>query len=130
MTRGERSGYSCTARRFIGPKWAKLSEQVLHEVQSRSCQPDPVSSIRVLAKRRVSAAAACADVAEHGQPVAMRFPGLTVDGQRRVGGDEVLVTQFVPEVVGDLGIERGVVLCDALGLAGAGDDRGGGGVSK
>src|SRR6267154_3042929 len=55
-----------------------------------------------------------------GSPLPMRFPGLSVDGQRRVGGDEVLVAQFVPEVVGDLGVERRVVFCDALGLAGPG----------
>src|SRR5258708_13441028 len=61
--------------------------------------------------------------------VRREFPGLSVDGQRRVGGDEVLVAQFVPEVVGDRGVQRGVVFGDALRLAGAGNDcgRGGGG---
>jgi hypothetical protein len=71
-----------------------------------------------------TSAAAGAGVAEHGQPAATGVPGLSVDGQRRVRGDEVLVTHFVPEVVGDLGVQRCVVFCDAFGLAGAGDDCG------
>jgi hypothetical protein len=60
----------------------------------------------------------------------MRFPGLSVDRQRRVGGDEMLGTHFVPEVVGDHGIQRRVVFCDAFRLAGPRDHRGRGRVSK
>src|SRR5262249_18837212 len=52
------------------------------------------------------------------------------DGQRRVGGDEPLLTQFVPEASWDFGRKSGAVFRDSLGAAGTRNDRSRGGVSE
>jgi hypothetical protein len=77
----------------------------------KSCQPDHSSRVAACISRRCRRRCR-----RTWQPAAMRFPGLTVDGQRRVGGDEMLVTHFVPEVVGNRGSQRRVVFCDAVKL--------------
>ena len=58
------------------------------------------------------------------------FDELTIDGQRRAGGDELLLAQLAPEVVRDDGPEGGAVFRDSLRAAGARDDGGRGWVSE
>src|SRR5262249_39107879 len=53
-----------------------------------------------------------------------------VDGQRRAGGDELLVAQIAPEVVRDDGGKCGAVFRNSLGSAGTRDDRSRGGMSE
>src|SRR5262245_32236784 len=58
------------------------------------------------------------------------FDELPVVGQRRAGGDELLVAQLAPEVVRDAGGKCGAVFRDSLGSAGTRDDRCRGGMSE
>ena len=55
---------------------------------------------------------------------------LPIDGQRRAGGDDLLLAQLAPEVVRDDGPECGAVFRDSLRAAGARDDGGRGWVSE
>src|SRR6516165_6651013 len=48
-------------------------------------------------------------------------PALAVDGQRRVGRDEALLAHLVPKLGGDDGLERSMILGDALRATGARD---------
>src|SRR5262245_66053695 len=50
--------------------------------------------------------------------------GLTIDGQRRLFSHKPSLSQRVPEISGNIGLERRVIFKDTLWFAGPGNNRG------